>query len=365
MRRLTVVFALLLGPALATADDEATTREQFDAGNYAAALEAAREWARSDPRNGDAWYAQGLSLIELERAAEAVAPLARSTELAPDDAYNWAELGRARSLDGDAAGASEAWKRSLGLDAEVFGARVAKWYTSDFDAVSLAASRQWAAEDPASGDAFFFLGASLLFLDQPQQALEPLQRALELRSKDRGDLSLSDAMKQRAFTQAQIGFAHEASGNHAAAVKAWRACMALARSECTDAVEEHYLRERLAPVLAAGVALREVAPTFDEGWYYEGAALFHLDREAEAVAPLRKAVSLDDEDYVSHYMLGFALLRSGEPEQALDALRRAEELESSDADIPDRMAEAYEALGRANDASRMRRRAEEIRAAAD
>jgi tetratricopeptide (TPR) repeat protein len=363
MRRTFLAAVLLSACAVAGAQDAETTQQLFDSGDHAGALEAAREWARAEPRNGDAWYAQGLSLIELDRAAEAVAPLARSTELAPEDAYNWAELGRARSLDGDAAGAAQAWKRSLELDAEVYGGRVAKWYTSDFDQVSLAAARQWTEAVPESGDAYFFLGASLLFLDQPQQALEPLQRALELRSKNRGELSLSDAMKQRAFTQAQIGFAHEASGNHAAAVKAWRACMALARSECTDAVEEHYLRERLAPVLAAGVALREVAPTFDEGWYYEGAALFHLDREAEAVAPLRKAIALDDEDYVSHYMLGFALLRSGEPAQALEALRRAEELESGDADIPDRMAEAYDALGRADEASRMRRRAEEIRAA--
>jgi predicted Zn-dependent protease len=171
---------------------------------------------------------------------------------------------------------------------------------------------------------------------------------------------LSEVVKRRAFTHAQIGFAQEASGDPAGAAKSWRACMALVRSECTDVIEEHFRRDRLQPVLAAGRSLREFRPDFDEGWYYEGAALLYLDRERESIAPLRKAAELDDADYVNHYMLGYALLFTGEPAQALRALERALQLQSADAQVHARMAEAYEQLGRTDAAAEARARAEAL-----
>jgi tetratricopeptide (TPR) repeat protein len=362
-RPLVLLFTLLLSTG-ALAQDAETAQKHLQDRDYDAALESARQWARSAPRDGDAYYVQGFSLIALEREAEAVNPLERSTELAPEDAYNWGELGRARWLTHDTRGARDAWKRSLRLDSAVFGKLVGDWYTSDFDAVSLAAAELWSSTEPDADQAWFYVGASKLFLDRPDEAIAPLQKSLDLRAEKGGDAkSLSDAMKRRAFVLAQIGFAHEASGNHPAAVKSWRACMALARSECTDAIEEHYLRKRLQPVLAAGIALREISPTFDEGWYYEGAALFYLDREPEAVGPLRRATELDDEDYVNHYMLGYALNYAGDPEAALVALERAAELNSTDADIYKRMAESYDKLGRTREADEARARAESVQEA--
>jgi tetratricopeptide (TPR) repeat protein len=355
-----LALLLLLLATAAGARDADTTLAHFDARRYDDALAAARTWADTAPDDDDAWYMQGLSLIALDRAGEAVGALQRATRIDPEDAYNWSELGRAQSLRDEPQLALDAWRRAFDLDVEAFGARVSNWYTSDFDAVALDAARFWTTVDARSDRAWFLFGASLLFLDRPAEALEPLQKALALRSTGSDSKSLSDVVKLRAFTHAQIGFAHEAIGNHDDAAKSWRACMALVRSECTDAIEEHYLRGRLQPVLAAGRTLRELSPNFDEGWYYEGAALFHLDRERESIAPLRKAAALDDEDYVNHYMLGNALLHTEQPAEALQALERALQLDSTDADVHARLAEAYEELGRTDAAAEARAQAEAL-----
>lgn len=361
IRRTAATIALLLAlVSSAIARDAATTQGHFEARRYTEALAAASDWAESTADDDDAWYMQGVSLIALDRAGEAIEPLQRATRIDSADAYNWGELGRAYSLHDEPALARNAWKRAFELDAEVFGTLVGNWYTSDFDAVALDAARFWTSVAAQSDEAWFLVGASLLYLDRPQEAIAPLEKALTLRSTGGDSKSLSAVVKLRAFTHAQIGFAQEASGDDAGAAKSWRACMALVRSECTDAIEEHYLRERLQPVLAAGRTLREGSPTFDEGWYYEGAALFHLDRERESIAPLRRAAELDDEDYVNHYMLGYALLFTDQPKPALVALERALQLESTDPDIHARMAEAYEKLGRTDAAAEARARAESL-----
>lgn len=355
-----LLLLLVLLVTAASARDAETSIAHFDARRYDEALAAARSWADSAPDDDDAWYMQGLSLIALDRAGEAIDPLERATRVDPDDAYNWSELGRAHALRDEPQLALDAWRRAFDLDVEAFGARASHWYTSDFDAVALAAARFWTEVEARSDRAWFLLGASLLFLDRPAEALAPLQKALDLRATGSDSRSLSEVVKLRAFTHAQLGFAQESSGDHAGAAKSWRACMALVRSECTDAIEEHFLRDRLQPVLAAGRSLREFRPDFDEGWYYEGAALFYLDRERESIAPLRKAAELDDEDHVNHYMLGYALLFTGEPAQALQALERALQLESDDAEVHARMAEAYEQLGQTDAAAQSRARAESL-----
>jgi len=357
-----LLLVLLLAAVPAFARDADTATAHYEAGEYERALEAARDWAKSEPRAGDAWYMQGMALLALDRADEAVRPLRRSTDLAPDDAYNWGELGRAELLVGDRDAALEAWSRSLALDGVVYGEVVSRWYTADQDAVSALAAVAWTEAEPKDHEAWFVFGASLLFLDRADEALPALRRSLDLLEQGAGDEDLDERTRRRAFVQAHLGFALHATGDPDGAVDAWRACARLARSECKDAFEEHYLRDRFAPVLAAGIALREQAPAYDEGWYYEGSALFHLGRRADAVAPLREATVLDDEDYVNHFMLGYALLRSGDPSGALAPLERALALESSDADVHDLLAEAYEAVGRESDAARMRREAVRVRA---
>lgn len=362
LRLVVVLLLLLLSTGPGTARDADTASSHYEAGEYEQALAAARAWAKSEPRAGDAWYMQGMALLALDRASEAVQPLRRSTEIAPEDAYNWGELGRAEFLSGDRAAARTAWARSLALDVAVYGGLVSRWYTADQDAVSALAAVAWTEAEAKEHQSWFVLGASLLFLDRSADALPALRRSLVLLEEGQGDEDLDERTRRRAFVQAHLGFALHATGDRAAAVEAWRACARLARSECKDALEEHYMRDHFEPVLAAGVALREQAPTFDEGWYYEGAALFHLGRYADAVVPLREATVLDDEDYVNHYMLGYALLRSGDATGALAPLERALALESSDADVHDLLAEVYEAVGRESDAARMRREAVRVRA---
>jgi predicted Zn-dependent protease len=151
------------------------------------------------------------------------------------------------------------------------------------------------------------------------------------------------------------------TGDLDGAREAWKTCMSLARAECTDAAEEHYLRKHFTAVLDAGITMREAAPGYDEGWYYEGSALFYLDRDKEAVAPLFRAATLDSEDFLNHYMHGYALIYAGSPDKALDALDKAAKLAPDDPDIYDVMAKAHEALGNTKQRDAMQAKADSLR----
>jgi predicted Zn-dependent protease len=72
-----------------------------------------RGFAERSPDDELAWFGLGRALLDLGRAAEAVAPLRRATACKADYSAAWRELGRALSASGDRAAAASAWRQGL------------------------------------------------------------------------------------------------------------------------------------------------------------------------------------------------------------------------------------------------------------
>lgn len=94
------------------ADD---ARAQLDAGDFARARETASAGLTSTPDDADLLRVAGLAGLELQ-AEDAVDQLRRVTELRPDDAEAWHELGDALATEGRSEEATEAFRRALDLN---------------------------------------------------------------------------------------------------------------------------------------------------------------------------------------------------------------------------------------------------------
>ena len=88
-----------------------------------------------------------------------------------------------------------------------------------------------------------------------------------------------------------------------------------------------------------------------------GMALAMGGREAEAVEPLERAISLDPDLAPAHLFLGSSYLAMGQPQKAVAPLERAGRMRPSDLEPPRLLASAYAALGRHPDAVAQLRRA--------
>lgn len=90
-------------------------RVQLDAGDFARARETASAGLISTPDDPELLRVAGLAGLELE-AGDAVEQLRRVTELRPDDAQAWHELGDALETEGRSDEAREAFRRALELN---------------------------------------------------------------------------------------------------------------------------------------------------------------------------------------------------------------------------------------------------------
>ena len=88
----------------------ARAEEHFARREYRASREAALEGLSADPDDLDALRLAGRAGVEVE-AEDAVAQLQRVTELAPDDAAAWRDLGDALAAEGRTAEAEQAWTK--------------------------------------------------------------------------------------------------------------------------------------------------------------------------------------------------------------------------------------------------------------
>ena len=84
-------------------------------------LGVADEWLAADPGDADAWFAKGLAQARLGQSRAALATLARTTELAPQHANAWFELGAASIEVRDMAGAGRARDALAGLGSDLAG----------------------------------------------------------------------------------------------------------------------------------------------------------------------------------------------------------------------------------------------------
>ncbi len=101
------------------------------------------------------------------------------------------------------------------------------------------------------------------------------------------------------------------------------------------------------PVLAAG-------PKMYLAQFVMGAALAQLQQYPQAIEHLRHAIELQPDSTWAHYEMGSALLKTGDSKTAIVHLEIASSRLPDFAEAHSRLAEAYEHLGRAEDAKRER-----------
>jgi tetratricopeptide (TPR) repeat protein len=179
----------------------------------------------------------------------------------------------------------------------------------------------------------------------------------------------------RADSHAAIGQVHLRGGNHAAAVAAARRAVALDASHrearyvlATSLVRMGNVDEGKHELEVYHRLQTEATAARSRQLEIDGlrrdASLSIVNGEfTKAVALLRQALERDPEPAQSHLDLGLALLKAGQPAEALEHLKTAADKESTE-DAHAYLSEAYAALGRPNEAERERAMAVRIRQAA-
>jgi arylsulfatase A-like enzyme/Tfp pilus assembly protein PilF len=98
-------------------------------------------------------------------------------------------------------------------------------------------------------------------------------------------------------------------------------------------------------------------------WHFNLAAVHtHLKHVPEAVTEFEKALELDPDYFEANLTYGRLLLQQGHPDTALPKLIRAAKVNPTSADAHASLATAYAQLGQAEDASRERTKAAELKA---
>jgi predicted O-linked N-acetylglucosamine transferase (SPINDLY family) len=101
----------------ATADDVRLSQalQQGNRGDYAAAALLCRAVLAQQPDHPEALNLLSSALLAQGRAPEAIASLRRLTEIGPDSAQAWANLGMAQGANADVDGAIDSYRRALQL----------------------------------------------------------------------------------------------------------------------------------------------------------------------------------------------------------------------------------------------------------
>jgi tetratricopeptide (TPR) repeat protein len=176
-------------------------RESFEAGDYVAAREAAQQGLAQAPDDVDLLRLAGRAGVELD-AGDALDQLTRVTELAPDDAVAWHDLGEALAADGRNDDARQAFAKAVELDPEDsvalmhlgHSAAAAGDQEGAISALAQAAEREPAGR--AGSSAAISLVEMYKQLDQPEEALSAAQLVFEaqpenvLAALDVADLAL-------------------------------------------------------------------------------------------------------------------------------------------------------------------------------
>lgn len=174
-------------------------RESLRRGDHAAALEAAEAGLATEPSSIELLRIAGRAGVELgaEGAAER---LRRVTELAPDDARAWSDLGDALAADGLTAEAGAAFRKALEIDPEDAPALTSAGhvaYATGSKADALEYLEQAAGRSEGTSTAVISLIEMYKAVGKPEQALETARKVAgdrpddALAALDVGELSLA------------------------------------------------------------------------------------------------------------------------------------------------------------------------------
>jgi arylsulfatase A-like enzyme/Tfp pilus assembly protein PilF len=164
--------------------------------------------------------------------------------------------------------------------------------------------------------------------------------------------------------QFQLGVARARQRNYAAAIPHLNRAIELQ----PDAMMAHYelgvaLFETGDWKTAAGhfeiVASR--MPKWADAHFSYGSVLARISRVPEAITELKAALELEPRHYRANLLMGRILTLQGQAASAVPYLQRAAEAQASSVEAQAFLADAYQALGRADDAARARARAQQLR----
>ena len=163
---------------MSAADD---ARARLEGGDHAAALEAALVGLRSDPDSIELLRIAGRAGVETG-ADDAAEQLRRVTELAPDDAQSWRDLGDALATDGRTEEAGEVFRKALEIEPDDEMALTAVGHSAFADGAeddAVAFLERAAERGEGNTTAVVSLVEMYKTLDKPDLALEAAQRLEE------------------------------------------------------------------------------------------------------------------------------------------------------------------------------------------
>jgi Flp pilus assembly protein TadD len=261
----------------------------LDGGKFDEAIAALVPLVRRTPDDADANYYLGLAYFRAERPRDARPYLEHAAALLPAKPQVWKALGLALLKISDYPPASVA----LGKTCEL---------------------------DPKDEDACYLLGRSLYIQGRYDEAVGPFEKALEPAPR----ASRGNVHRTAALNYAELGRGEDAERHFREAVRLYRAgsgqpdprvdygAFLIAQGRGQDAVK--LLTGAAAEPQASARAHAEL-----------GRALLELDRPADALAPLRRAVELDPNGWSVRMMLGKTYLRLGRYEEGERELKLGRE----------------------------------------
>lgn len=170
---------------------------------------------------------------------------------------------------------------------------------------------------PNNSDVFTKLGGALSALGRPEAAQKVLAKASALSPKQ-AKLEQASRLFAEGKFRASEQLAQEILQANPMDVNA---ALLLARiainAHCFDDAEQLLLK------------ITEIAPRFVAAWHDLSSVLKELNRYEEAVVALEHAVTLDQNNPVTHYFLGAALAMAAQPERAIESYQKAVALDSA------------------------------------
>ena len=264
-------------------------------GDHQKALATIRQIPNDDPRARDAHFKEALSLLQLE---------------AYEQAYNaLTELNTARP---GAALLNDLGVVQLRRPAPAPGGRAVSFFT---EATKL---------DGADPDLFFNLGYAYWFERDVPSAVAALRDAVRRNPADGEAHYVLAVALQASGRAAESSRERELARQLSSHVAQWES-----RSAANGPVPRGLERVKMGPDDAALQHLEDVLDTSGQREQREqatfhldaGRRLFQADRDAEAIAELRRAVFLAPYDAEAHLLLGRLYLRGGQVQQAIEELK--------------------------------------------
>jgi tetratricopeptide (TPR) repeat protein len=297
------------------------------------AAEAFAEVLGQEPDDGESRYGWALACDKLGRAADARQALQLLVRKQPEHDRGWWKLAELLAADRQNDAAREAATRAMDADvsrpeAPTLLGRLQQ-ERGDLDA-AIAAFRIALERSPAHGPALRGLGLALVRKGDFGPAADALGAALAQDGRD------ADALAGLAVSYERLGRARDALTTYQGAVQA-------GRDDAILFMRVAALAESLGLHEEAVDALRQVARKSPNDFAVQkqlGTNLRLLKRTADALGPLRLAVTLRPDNADAAYQLGLCFIEAGSPVLAREQHKR---LLTLDPALADRLRQALAA----------------------